>query len=118
MADLQTQLAQWYEKLQALPSDVHLLCPRLNDDDNENYQDLHDPGSEIDAEERRKRIKDGEERLVITYWNSLVLGFDRRDAGQWADDLENRLNACLQNCADCVLNWHMQRKKLMHQFAE
>jgi senataxin len=118
MADAQTQLLPWFEKLKALPLEAHLLCPKLSGADDENYKDLNDPESSITRETKQKRIKDGEARLEITYWNSLVFGFDRRDSGQWVEEFNERLNGCLQECPDCVLNWHMRRKQFLRQFAE
>jgi senataxin len=118
MADVQSQLLPWFEKFKALPVEAHLLCPKLSNEDAENYKDPNDPESQISRETKKKRIEEGEKRLEIAYWNSLVFGFDKRESGQWAEDLTNRLNECLRECPDCVLNWHMRRKPYLRQFAE
>ena len=89
MTDLNDELVKWYEELQQFSPDAHLLCPRTGDDDNENYKTLDDPESTISVEEKEARIKEGRRKIEITYWNSLIFGFDKQDAGKWnsSDDL-------------------------------
>jgi senataxin len=118
MDEVQAELLKWYEKFKELPPEAHLLCPRLSNDDDEDYKVLDDPDSLISIEEKKKRITEGQKRLEITYWNTLVFGFDKRDSGEWLDQFTDRLNGCLRECADCVLNWHMQRKPHLRKFAE
>lgn len=118
MTDLNEELAKWYEKLQDIPGEHHLLCPKISDEDCENYRALDDPNSEISADEKKKRIQDGEARIEITYWNSLIFGFDKSDAGKWLEDFTHRLEFCLKYCSDCVLNWHMKRRAHINKFAE
>jgi senataxin len=118
MEEAQAELLKWFEKLGNLPPEAHLLCPKVNNEDEEDYTDLHDPHSQITTEQKKQRVKDGQERLDITYWNTLVFGFDKRDSGQWLDDFTSRLDGCLRDCADCVLNWHMQRKTHLRKFSE
>ncbi|EXK99001.1 hypothetical protein FOQG_01697 [Fusarium oxysporum f. sp. raphani 54005] len=116
--DLHEQLSQWYEKIQCFDEECHLLCPRINDEDNENYKLVDDPDSSITQEEKNSRIKAGKERLEVTYWNCLIFGFDQSSQGKWGEQLSERLNGCLKHCADCVYNWHMQRRELLQQFQE
>lgn len=118
MSDLNEELAKWFEELQKIPSENHLLCPKVSDEDVENYRALDDPNSEISIDEKKNRIQDGDKRLEITYWNSLIFGFDKRDAGKWLEDFTKRLEDCLRYCSDCVLNWHMKRKAHLQKFAE
>ncbi|RGP62673.1 hypothetical protein FLONG3_10166 [Fusarium longipes] len=116
--DLNEELVQWYEKIQAFDNECHLLCPRVNDEDNENYKIQNDPESAISQEEKTKRIEQGRERLEVTYWNCLIFGFDQTSQGKWGAQLGERLNACLKLCADCVYNWHMNRRVLLQQFQD
>ena len=118
MADINEELAASFEKLQQLSPEAHLLCPKLSDDDFENYRDLADPNTEITLDEKKKRIEDGARRIEITYWNSLIFGFDRKEAGKWLEEFSTRLDNCLKFCSDCVLNWHMTRKAHLQKFAE
>lgn len=118
MADLNVELQKWFEKLQKIPTDYHLLCPRTGDEDDENYKKPNDPASKITPEEKLQRIEQGKERVEITYWNSLIFGFEKKEAGKWLEDFTIRLEECLKSCSECVLNWHMNRKHQMQQFSE
>ncbi|KAJ6444101.1 tRNA-splicing endonuclease [Purpureocillium lavendulum] len=118
MADYNEDLAKWFEELQKLPAEHHLLCPKISNDDDEDYKTLEDPASGITVEEKKRRIEDGERRVEITYWNSLIFGFEKKDAGQWLNEFTTRLETCLRHCPGCVLNWHMKRKAHLQMFAE
>ncbi|KAH6607189.1 helicase sen1, partial [Trichoderma cornu-damae] len=118
MADINEVLGKWYEELQQIPSEVHLLCPRIGDDDDENYKSLDDPYSKISTEEKQSRIQKSKQRIEITYWNSLIFGFNKQDAGKWLEEFTERLENCLKYCPECVLNWHMKRKHHLQMFSE
>ncbi|KAH7304941.1 SEN1 N terminal-domain-containing protein [Stachybotrys elegans] len=118
MSNLHEELAKWFEELQQLPDDHHLLCPRIGPDDDENYKTFEDPESKISVDEKKKRIEDGNKRIEITYWNSLIFGFDKRDAGKWLESFTQRLEDTLKYCSECVLNWHMKRKYHLQKFSE
>ncbi|RSL38894.1 hypothetical protein CEP53_014487 [Fusarium sp. AF-6] len=116
--DIHEELSQWYEKIQKFSKECHLLCPRVSDDDLENYKLLDDPDSDISQEEKKRRIEEGWERLKVTYWNSLIFAFDKQSQGKWGDELASRLNHILKYCPECVFNWHMKRKDVLQQFQE
>ncbi|KAM5346868.1 hypothetical protein ACJ41O_009873 [Fusarium nematophilum] len=116
--DTHEELNKWYEKIQEFPKGSHLLCPQLGDDDEENYKVLDDPDSNISQDEKRDRIQKGNERLEITYWNSLIFGFDKEIQGKWGDAFGERLSESLRNCADCAFNWHMKRRAVLQKFSE
>jgi senataxin len=116
--DIEKELEKWYEELKEFPVENHLLCPRTSEDDDENYKTLDDPDSKISVEEKKERIEQGQRRIEVTYWNSLIFGFDKSIAGQWLEDFTKRLEECLRLCSDCVLNWHMKRRARLQKFAE
>lgn len=118
MADINEVLGKWYEEFQQIPAEVHLLCPRISVEDDENYKNLDDPDSRISTEEKSSRIQKSKERIEITYWNSLIFGFDKQEAGKWLEDFTGRLESCLKDCPECVLNWHMKRKHHLQMFSE
>lgn len=106
-----------YDGLQNIPDGSHWLCAKISDDDDEDYRRFNEE-SNLSASEKKRRIKDGESRTELTYWNSLVLGYDRKTAGQWGEEFRNKLDTTLKHCADCVLNWHMKRRLHLQKFAE
>ncbi|KAG5949461.1 hypothetical protein E4U53_005865 [Claviceps sorghi] len=118
MSELNEELAKWYDELQKLSPDCHLLCPKINADDGENYKTLNDPESTISVDEKRRRIEESHRRIEITYWNSLIFGFDKSTAGKWLEEFKERLENTLRTCSDCVLNWHMQRPVYLQNFSE
>ena len=118
MSDLNEELSKWYEELGKIPPECHLLCPKVSSDDDEEYKILDATDSNISIDEKRNRIQKGNERIEITYWNSLIFGFDKQDAGKWLEEFATRLEECLKLCSDCVLNWHMKRKMYLQKFAE
>ena len=118
MADINEVLGKWYEEFQRIPAEVHLLCPRISADDDENYKVLEDPDSSISTEEKQSRIEQGKKRIEITYWNSLIFGFDKQEAGRWLEEFTGRLEKCLKSCPECVLNWHMKRRHHLQVFSE
>lgn len=118
MSDLNEELSKWYEELQKIPTEHHLLCPKTSDEDYEDYKTLDEPDSKLSQDEKKDRIEKGKQRIEITYWNSLIFGFDKQDAGKWLDDFTSRLEHCLKGCAECVLNWHMKRRAHLQKFNE
>ncbi len=112
------ELGKWFEELQKIPEGTHLLCPRIDDDDTENYRILLDPDSQISLDEKKDRIEQGNKRIEITYWNSLIFGFDKKEAGKWLQQFTTRLEESLRSCSECVLNWHMKRQAHLQKFAE
>ena len=118
MAEFNEDLARWFEELQKIPADQHLLCPKISQDDDENYKSFDDLDSSISVEEKQARIKDADRRIEITYWNSLIFGFEKKHAGKWLEEFTSRLEQSLKLCSDCVLNWHMKRKTQLQKFSE
>ncbi|KAH6662222.1 helicase SEN1 [Plectosphaerella plurivora] len=110
-------LTDWYKRLEKVPESPHLLCPKVDDDDEEDYEDLTTPGETITIEEKKQRVKDGEERLEIAYWNSLLMAYGRDGAGVWLKEWDRRVTPNLHSCDKCVTNWHMNRKKYLQIFA-
>ncbi|KND87274.1 Helicase SEN1 [Tolypocladium ophioglossoides CBS 100239] len=118
MAEFNEDLGRWFDELQKIPADNHLLCPKISHDDEENYKSLDDLDTNISRHEKQARIKDAERRIEITYWNSLIFGFEKKHAGKWLDEFTARLEESLKLCSDCVLNWHMKRKAQLQKFSE
>ncbi|KAH7176492.1 SEN1 N terminal-domain-containing protein [Dactylonectria macrodidyma] len=119
MSDIMNdELAPWFEEFQKFPEGCHLLCPRISEDDEENYKILDDPDSKISLEEKKQRIERGKERIEVTYWNTLIFGFDKKLGGKWLEEFTKKFEDGLKVCAECVLNWHMKRKATLLKFSE
>ena len=110
-------LEEWYRKFRKIKKGLHLLCPKVSDDDTEDYDDP-EPSPDLSADEKKRRKEDAEERFVIVAWTSLVFGAGQDKAGIWLVNFSERLEQCLQTCDKCVLNWHMRRKKLLEILSE
>ncbi|WYZ39279.1 hypothetical protein EsH8_III_001193 [Colletotrichum jinshuiense] len=111
-------LEENFRKFGQIPPDVHLLCPKIDEDDFEDYDDLESAGESITALEKKERVEQWKERLDIAYWTSLLLAYGKDKAGVWLEQWGNRMAINLHNCDKCVLNWHMHRKKYLQVFSE
>ncbi|KAF6844538.1 helicase sen1 [Colletotrichum musicola] len=111
-------LEENYRKFSQIGADLHLLCPKVDEDDYEEYDDPDTEGQEITAAEKQKRIEDWKKRLDIAYWTSLLVAYGKDKAGVWLEQWGNRMAINLHNCDKCVLNWHMYRKKYLQIFSE
>jgi senataxin len=116
--NLEDILEKWYREFDRIPAEHHLLCPKVDDDDLENYDNDSTLPDGITAEEKSRRIKEGRRRLEIAYWNTLLFAYDKDKAGIWLIKYSQRLTSCLENCDKCVLNWHMGRKAALQRFSE
>lgn len=111
-------LEKWYRKFSKIPKDLHLLCPRISDDDLEDYDKPDPQYSNISPEEKRRRQQAAEERFEIVAWTSLIFGYDKTKAGIWLEKFSSRMEHCLQTCEKCVLSWHMGRNKIKTTISE
>lgn len=101
-----------------LPRGPHFFCPKVNDDDGEDYDSPGPPITDITPEEKRERIQCAQRRKALTYDLSLLLGIDQETVGDWIHDWTTRVNACLTNCDSCILAYHMQRKPFLKTLRE
>ncbi|PHH76410.1 hypothetical protein CDD82_4008 [Ophiocordyceps australis] len=118
MAEINEELALWFEKFKKIPPGCHLLCPKVSSQDDEDYKSPNEPSAHLSTSEKQTRIAQGDERIETTYWNSLIFGFSKEDAGKWLDDFTHQLESALKQCSECVLNWHMKRSKYIRKFTE
>ena len=102
-----------FAKLRAIPKDVHLLCPKTGSDDEDDYTNIADAD---DA--KHTRIQQGKDRVRIAYWCSLVYGMGKEKFENELKELGGRIEHFLQECEQCVINWHMCRKPFFREFAE
>ncbi|KAL1882083.1 hypothetical protein VTK73DRAFT_2492 [Phialemonium thermophilum] len=97
-----------YHKFESIPPNLHLLCPKVEDLDEEDYDEPDEPGG-ITIAEKHRRIQEGKERLTISYQLCLLLGLSEEQAGNWIKVWAERLNEFLTKCSHCTRNWHSGR---------
>ncbi|PKS09461.1 hypothetical protein jhhlp_004077 [Lomentospora prolificans] len=107
-------VTEWFTKFRAIPKDVHLLCPKISEEDGEDYTRIPVDGDE----KKKKRIEEGEARVETVYWSSLLLAMPKEKTEQWMKEFGDRLNEALRKCDKCVMNWHMKRKAFLTKFQE
>lgn len=110
-------LEKTYEELRSIPTERHMCCPKISEDDDEDYDDLESPG-EISVAVKEQRIADGNKRLYLLYDCSLILGLPAGSAPILSDEFSKRSNAFLKACASCVRNWHRGRRPFLKRMSE
>ncbi|KAK6842562.1 hypothetical protein PG987_003422 [Apiospora arundinis] len=110
-------LGQACEEFIAIPSELHLMCPKTSDDDEEDYEDLSEPG-DIGIEQKKQRVEEGSSRLDITYRCSLILGFSDEAFNEVQNVFKVRVNDLLTSCSACVRGWHRSRKRFLKYLSE
>lgn len=110
--ELYSMLMEYFHKLEEIPPELHLLCPKVNDEDVEDYEDLDEPG-DISAEEKKKRIEDAKARHEITYRLCFLMGLSEEQAGSWMETWAQRLEGFLTKCDRCIRNWHLGREPFL-----
>ena len=110
-------LGRTCDEFMAIPSEMHLMCPKTSEDDEEDYEDLSEPG-DIGTDQKKQNVEEGSSRLDITYRCSLILGFSD-DAFQDMQNVFNtRVNELLTSCSACVRGWHRNRKRFLKYLSE
>jgi len=69
-----------HQKLESIPEQLHLFCPKVDDDDEEDYDNADTDGDTIDAQQKKTRVEEAKARLQFTSWASLILGINREQA--------------------------------------
>ncbi len=101
----------WHRIFEDRPPEAHLCCPKIDEEDLANYDEpgVPDEGG-VSAEEKKRRIKEYEDRFHNVYNLSILVGLGRELAGEWLDNWTQAVEACLARCDTCVRNWHRYRE--------
>jgi senataxin len=111
-------LQRHYTTFASIPEDLHLLCPKLNDEDSEDYDHPDEEGNEITAKEKVERVAKSRKRIETTYYLSLLLGINS-DVLQTAFEVwTDRIQTCLHKCEKCVRTWHSMRNGFLKVMIE
>lgn len=107
-----------YEQWAELAESPHLLCPKINDEDDEDYSSPGPPTTGITVQERQQRIQDAQRRKELTYDLSLLLGITKEQSGGWIEQWTERIESFLTKCDGCILGYHMHRKIFLKKLRE
>ncbi|KAK8114122.1 hypothetical protein PG999_006191 [Apiospora kogelbergensis] len=110
-------LGQACDEFMAIPSELHLMCPKTSDDDEEDYEDLSEPG-DIGIDRKKQRVEEGASRFDTTYRCSLILGFSDAAFQEVQNVFKTRVNEVLTTCSACVRGWHRSRKRFLKYLSE
>jgi hypothetical protein len=108
--DLYQAAIGWYRAFEDCPPELHLCCPKVDDDDYATYDEpdvVDDSG--VPVEEKKRRISAYEERFQNVYNLSILLGLGKEVAGPWLDEWTRAVDSLLKKCDTCVRNWHRNR---------
>jgi senataxin len=109
-------LNEGYEGISEIPEGPHPCCPKIGDEDEENYDDLEDPPHM--ASEKKSRIEEGKRRLDLSCKLSLVLGLTDASKERYQSIFDSRVDRYLNFCPGCIKNWHKYRLKFLKQLSE
>ena len=104
----------------SFPTGAHWFCPRRQDDDDVDYENLSepDPDEDVTIAEKQKLIAESKARHDIAYKFSLILGLAPEVTGQMLRDYSERLGKLFTSCDKCVRNWHKGRKAYLKELSE
>lgn len=115
---LYDEITAAYEKWKQLDQVKHLLCPKVDDEDEEDYGSSGPPLTNISVAERETRIQDAQERKELTYQLSLLMGISSEMSVGWIDPWKKGTEKFLTTCDSCILNYHMYRKAFLKKLRE
>jgi senataxin len=118
LEDVLAAIASRWADLQKIPEDLHLLCPRISDDDIAVDYDMPNEDDEITAKEKQLRIEESKSRRETTYYLSLVLGMDVNAVEHIYQTWKERTESFLRKCDKCIIVWHSMRKSFLKVVSE
>lgn len=112
------RIIEVYDEWKHLGSVKHLLCPKIDDEDQEDYDSPGPPITDITAEQKEQRIQDAQHRKDLTYELTLLLGITRHMSGGWIEVWTEGIERNLTKCDACILYYHMHRKAFLKKLRE
>ncbi|KAM7221030.1 hypothetical protein V8F06_003592 [Rhypophila decipiens] len=113
-----------FNEFREFDQEAHTFCPKINDDDFSNYNDVENPDEDdgdtpgATSEQKKERIEAANLRHINAYNLSLLLAIPREDASTWLDEWKNRVEHCLSTCDECVRAWHKSRERFLRHLEE
>lgn len=106
-----------FDDLRAIPTDLHLCCPKVSEEDEEDYSDPDSPGG-VGVAEKRQRIQKSLDRQEVLYDCALILGLQQDAESTYLAEFRGRAEAVLGNCSGCIRNWHKGRKPFLKRLSQ
>ncbi|KAK4198419.1 putative helicase [Triangularia verruculosa] len=124
-SNLEQTIIEWHHDFEDFPPEAHLCCPKINDDDPADYENLDTPeepdesgGGAVSVEEKQKRNQDYKHRLQISYNLSLLMGLPPERSGDWLSEWKNRVGSYLTRCDSCIRRWHRARNPFLQRLPD
>lgn len=112
------RLLELHGIIDAIPEEKHLFCPKVHDEDPEDYDDASVPGYQITIEEKIQRLDDYRQRSEHAFWYCLIFGIAKEQSDTWLPEWIDRSESYLTKCEVCARNWQMRRKPFLKQLNE
>jgi len=113
--EIYDEIIRAHQELESIPENLHLFCPKVQGEENEDSETSGQPGNAVAVQETQARAAAAEDRLQKASWTSLILGIKEDQASRWRPEWIARTENFLTDCDDCVRNWHMGRKALRNR---
>ena len=112
-------LMTYHLELDSIPPETHLFCPKVNDDDLTNYEELDVADEDgVTSEEKKARVKAFDTRQIAAYYLSLLMGISVEHVGSWLQEWSERTEGFLSKCDACVRTWHRNRAPFIRMLRE
>lgn len=102
-------------ELQALPDNIHLLCPRQHDDDHARYDDADLADGDPAA---AKLVAEAAERKEKFLSCMQLLAFNQEGVEQVQDWIWRKLDDTLEKCDLCIKEYYTGKMELMEKLKE
>ncbi|KAL2871568.1 putative tRNA-splicing endonuclease [Aspergillus lucknowensis] len=103
-------------ELQALPIEVHILCPRQHDDDHARYEDeneLDDSGKSV-----KELVAESESRREKFLSCMRILAYNEEEVEELQKWIWQRIDDTLEKCDLCIKQYYMGKVWLMEHLGE
>ncbi|KPI36972.1 Helicase SEN1 [Cyphellophora attinorum] len=107
-------------ELQRLGPNIHLLCPRQDEDDQDRYEeDIQ--GAELSETQdtaRRKRIQDARQRREKFISCLQLLAYDGNESEKYQRMIWDTLDETLGKCDICIRNYYVEKLRFLSKLRE
>ena len=114
-----TEFIASLEDFKRLPADLHILCPRYGDDDQDRYEDdIENTESKSTNQDRSSRIRDTKVRRKKFIDCLQLLAYDGSESSQYQKYIWDRIDDALGRCDICIRNYYVARLEFLARLRE